>query len=97
MRFSVVWPRVREKLKGRFRRRYRALLPFSEIYLPTATEWSARCMQNNRLGDIDPFNPTSAAEKLAVMVWIQGGSNLNGAGSQPEYDGARLAARAWWS
>ncbi|WP_315803049.1 hypothetical protein [Bradyrhizobium sp. SZCCHNS3002] len=54
-------------------------------------------MQNNRLGDIDPFNPTSAAEKLAVMVWIQGGSNLNGAGSQPEYDGARLAARAWWS
>ena len=65
-------------------------------------------MQSNRLGDIDPLNTrmdedclylnvwtpaTSAAEKLAVMVWIHGGSNLNGAGSQPEYDGARLAGR----
>jgi len=74
----------------------------------SAAEWGARCMQSNRLGDIDPFNPrmnedclylnvwtpaTSAAEKLAVMVWIHGGSNLNGAGSQPEYDGARLAGK----
>jgi hypothetical protein len=25
------------------------------------------------------------------MLWIHGGGNLNGAGSQPEYDGARLA------
>jgi para-nitrobenzyl esterase len=74
----------------------------------SATEWGARCMQSNRLGDIDPLNTrmdedclylnvwtpaTSAAEKLAVMVWIHGGSNLNGAGSQPEYDGARLAGK----
>jgi para-nitrobenzyl esterase len=27
------------------------------------------------------------------MVWIYGGSNLNGAGSQPEYDGSHLAAK----
>jgi para-nitrobenzyl esterase len=74
----------------------------------TATEWGARCVQSNRLGDIDPLNKrmdedclylnvwtpaTSAAEKLAVMVWIHGGSNLNGAGSQPEHDGTRLAAK----
>jgi len=35
----------------------------------------------------------SATEKLAVMVWIHGGSNLNGAGSQPEYDGTHLAEK----
>ena len=65
-------------------------------------------MQSNRSGDIDPLNKRmdedclylnvwtpakSEAEKLAVMVWIHGGSNLNGAGSQPEYDGARLAGK----
>src|SRR5215475_11216523 len=74
----------------------------------TATEWGPRCVQSNRLGDTDPVNrrmdedclylnvwtpATSAAEKLAVMVWIHGGSNLNGAGSQPEYDGARLSGK----
>jgi para-nitrobenzyl esterase len=73
-----------------------------------ATEWGPRCMQSNRLGEIDPLNKRmdedclylnvwtpaqSGAEKLAVMVWIHGGSNLNGAGSQPEYDGARLAGK----
>jgi para-nitrobenzyl esterase len=35
----------------------------------------------------------SAGEALPVMVWIHGGSNLNGAGSQPEYDGSNLAAK----
>lgn len=30
--------------------------------------------------------------ELPVMVWIHGGSNTNGAASQPEYDGAHLAA-----
>jgi para-nitrobenzyl esterase len=34
-----------------------------------------------------------AGEALPVMVWIYGGSNLNGAGSQPEYDGSHLAAK----
>jgi para-nitrobenzyl esterase len=74
----------------------------------SSTEWGPRCMQSNRLGDIDPLNKRmdedclylnvwtpakSEAEKLAVMVWIHGGSNLNGAGSQREYDGARLASK----
>jgi para-nitrobenzyl esterase len=74
----------------------------------TATDWGPRCVQSNRLGDIDPLNrrmdedclylnvwtpAKTSAEKLAVMVWIHGGSNLNGAGSQPEYDGAPLAGK----
>jgi para-nitrobenzyl esterase len=73
-----------------------------------ASEWGPRCVQSNRLGEIDPLNkrmdedclylnvwtPAKAtSETLPVMVWIYGGSNLNGAGSQPEYDGSRLAAK----
>ena len=69
-------------------------------------EWGPRCVQSKRLGDLDPLNKRmdedclylniftpakSADEKLPVMVWIHGGSNLNGAGSQPEFDGAHLA------
>jgi para-nitrobenzyl esterase len=72
----------------------------------TAAAWGPRCVQSNRLGDIDPLNkrmdedclylnvwtPTkSPSEALPVMVWIHGGSNLNGAGSQPEYDASQLA------
>jgi para-nitrobenzyl esterase len=30
---------------------------------------------------------------LPVMVWIHGGSNMSGSGSQPSYDGASLASR----
>jgi para-nitrobenzyl esterase len=73
-----------------------------------AIEWGPRCVQSNRLGDLDPLNkrmdedclylnvwtpakPTG--ELLPVMVWIHGGSNLNGAGSQPEYDGSHLAGK----
>jgi para-nitrobenzyl esterase len=74
----------------------------------TATEWGPRCMQSNRLGEIDPLNKRmaedclylnvwtpakSAGDPLPVMVWIYGGSNLNGAGSQPEYDGSHLAGK----
>jgi para-nitrobenzyl esterase len=35
----------------------------------------------------------TAGKALPVMVWIHGGSNLNGAGSQPEFDGSRLATK----
>jgi len=71
-------------------------------------EWGPRCLQSDRLGDLDPLNKRmeedclylnvwtpvkSASEMLPVMVWIHGGSNLNGAGSQPEYDGTHLARK----
>lgn len=71
-----------------------------------ADEWGPRPMQSSRLGEIDPLNKRmgedclylnvwtparSADEKLPVMVWIHGGSNNTGAGSQPEYDGVALA------
>jgi para-nitrobenzyl esterase len=71
-------------------------------------EWGPRCVQSSRLGDLDPLNKrmdedclylnvwtpaTSSSQSLPVMVWIHGGSNLNGAGSQPEFDGSRLASK----
>jgi para-nitrobenzyl esterase len=74
----------------------------------SVAEWGPRCLQSNRLGDLDPLNKrmdedclylnvwtpaTSTGQALPAMVWIHGGSNLNGAGSQPEYDGSRLASK----
>jgi len=68
--------------------------------------WGPRCVQSERLGPLDPLNSRmdedclylnvwtpakAAAAALPVMVWIHGGSNTNGAASQPEYDGAQLA------
>ena len=73
-----------------------------------AGEWGPRCMQGNRLGDIDPLNKRmeedclylnvwtpakSPGDRLPVMVWIHGGSNNVGAGSQPDYDGNNLAKK----
>src|SRR5262245_6489797 len=73
-----------------------------------ADEWGPRCMQSARLGDIDPLNKRmeedclylnvwtparSATERLPVMVWIHGGSNNVGSGSQPDYDGGNLAKK----
>lgn len=71
-----------------------------------ADTWGPRCIQSNRLGPLDPLNnrmeedclylnvwtPAKAlGDSLPVMVWIHGGSNTNGAASQPEYDGVQLA------
>jgi para-nitrobenzyl esterase len=71
-------------------------------------DWGPRCVQSSRLGDLDPLNKrmdedclylnvwtaaTSSSQSLPVMVWIHGGSNLNGAGSQPEFDGSHLAGK----
>src|SRR5882757_7278294 len=73
-----------------------------------AQDWGPRCMQSNRLGDIDSDNKRmeedclylnvwtpakSATDKLPVMVWIHGGSNNVGAGSQPDYNGNNLATK----
>ncbi|MBK6651361.1 MAG: carboxylesterase family protein [Betaproteobacteria bacterium] len=74
----------------------------------SAKEWGPRCMQSSRLGNLDPLNKRmdedclylniwtpakSEVESLPVMIWIHGGSNTNGAGSQPEYDGSALARK----
>jgi para-nitrobenzyl esterase len=72
----------------------------------TVDQWGARCYQSQRLGALDPNNPNmsedclylnvwapSKAKGLPVMVWIHGGSNLNGAASQPEFDAAAWAKR----
>jgi para-nitrobenzyl esterase len=40
-----------------------------------------------------PARSPSQSQLLPVMVWIHGGSNLNGAGSQPEFDGSHLASK----
>lgn len=73
-----------------------------------ADRWGPRSMQGDRLGDLDPLNKRmsedclylnvwtpaqTAADRLPVMLWIHGGSNNLGAGSQPEFDGANLARR----
>lgn len=68
------------------------------------SDWGARCVQSNRLGELDPLNKRmdedclylnvwapANAKDLPVMVWIHGGSNLNGAASQPEFDAAAWA------
>jgi len=42
---------------------------------------------------LNVWRPNStSADPLPVMVWIHGGSNTEGAGSEPIYNGARLAA-----
>ena len=80
--------------------------PWNDIR--SIAEWGPRCVQSSRLGDLDPLNKrmdedclylnvwtpaTSSTQSLPVMVWIHGGSNLNGAGSQPEFDGSHLASK----
>jgi len=75
-------------------------------------EWGPRCVQSKRLGDLDPLNkrmdedclylniftPAKLAdEKLPVMVWIHGGSNLNGAGSSPNLTAPIWRETEWWS
>ncbi len=72
------------------------------------SQFGPRCVQTDRLGDIDPLNPrmsedclylnvwtpaTSPGERLPVMVWIHGGGLTVGAGSEPWYGGERLARR----
>ncbi len=90
-------------------RRWRAPQPVEPwAGFRNAERWGPRCMQGDRLGDLDPLNDRmsedclylnvwtpakSAADRLPVMVWIHGGSNNLGAASQPEYDGAHLAAK----
>jgi len=54
------------------------------------TDMSEDCLSLNIW---TPDLPENLADALPVMVWIHGGSFLNGSGSIPWYDGSALAAR----
>ena len=40
--------------------------------LRSATEWGPRCMQSNRLGDLDPLNTRMDEDCLYLNVWTSG-------------------------
>ncbi|OKP84379.1 carboxylesterase/lipase family protein [Paenibacillus sp. P32E] len=51
----------------------------------TSPDYSEDCLYLN------VWSPAEAGENLPVMVWIHGGTFVTGAGSQPMFDGTRMA------
>ncbi len=71
-----------------------------------ATKAGARCIQHAPYGELQPHNPAQSedclflniwtpdrAAKLPVIFWIHGGEFWAGSGSEPRYNGTKLAAR----
>jgi para-nitrobenzyl esterase len=64
--------------KGEYPPQYQALLP--EVTVP-----GQECL------NLNVWTPDPAASGLPVLVWIHGGSFMNGSGSVAEYDGSAFA------
>jgi len=72
------------------------------------TQAAARCIQHQPYGELEPDNPVmsedclylnvwtpdiSSSAALPVIFWIHGGEFFAGSGTEPRYNGAKLAAR----
>jgi para-nitrobenzyl esterase len=64
--------------KGDYPPQYQPLLP--EVVIP-----GEECL------NLNVWTPDPAASGLPVLVWVHGGSFMNGSGSVPEYDGTAFA------
>ncbi len=71
-----------------------------------ATSFARRCIQHAPYGELEPDSPGMSEDclhlniwtpdtsaRLPVIFWIHGGEFWAGSGSEPRYNGARLAAR----
>jgi para-nitrobenzyl esterase len=80
------------------------LKPWDGVRSATAVAW--RCIQHAPYGELEPQSPgmredclylnvwtPDVTARLPVIFWIHGGEFWAGSGSEPRYDGARLAAR----